>query len=81
MRRLLLAALLFAPAVTFGQTLKDQIEGAWRTVSIYNEENGVKRHLYTDKPLGLIVFDRSGYVIQHLARPDIPKFAVDNRLK
>lgn len=81
MRGLLLAALLFAPAIAFGQSLKDQIVGAWRTVSIYNEDNGVKRHLYTDKPLGLVVFDSSGYVIQHLARPDIPKFAVDNRLK
>lgn len=81
MRGPLLAALCFAPAFAFAQSLKDQIVGAWRTVSIYNEENGVRRDLYTDKPVGLIVFDRSGYVIQHLARPDIRKFAIDNRLK
>jgi len=76
-----LAATLVAPGIALGQSLKDQIVGGWRTVSIYNEEGGVKRNLYGDKPVGLTMFDRSGYVIQYLSKPDVAKFAANNRLK
>ena len=76
-----LAATLAAPGIALGQSLKDQIVGGWRTVSIYNEEGGVKRNLYGDKPVGLTMFDRSGYIIQYLSKPDVPKFAANNRLK
>jgi hypothetical protein len=77
----LLAGLLSGPGIALGQSLKDQIVGGWRTVSIYNEEGGVKRNLYGDKPVGLTMFNRSGYVIQYLSKPDVPKFAANNRLK
>jgi hypothetical protein len=76
-----LVGLLSAPGTALGQSLKEQIVGAWRTVSIYTEEGGVKRHLHGEKPVGLTVFDRSGYVISFLATPDLPKFAANNRLK
>jgi len=76
-----LAATLAAPGIALGQSLKDQIVGGWRTVSIYNEEGGVKRNLYGDKPVGLTMFDRSGYIIQYLSKPDVAKFAAKNRLK
>jgi Lipocalin-like domain len=75
------AGLLSAPAIALGQSLKEEIVGTWRTVSFYNEEGGVKRNLYGDKPLGLTAFDRSGYVISFLSIPELPKFAVNNRLK
>ena len=77
----MLVCLLSLPGTVFAQPLKEQIVGAWRTVSIYNEQNGVKRDLYGDKPVGLTVFDRSGYVIQYLSKAAVPKFAADNRLK
>lgn len=76
-----LAGLLLAPGIALGQSLKEQIVGAWRQVSIYNEEGGVKRYLHGENPLGLAVFDRSGYVISFLSKPDLPKFAANNRLK
>ena len=76
-----LAATLAAPSIALGQSLKEQIVGAWRTVSIYNEEGGVKKHLYGDKPVGMTVFDRSGTYISWLSKPDLPKFAAKNRLK
>ncbi len=76
-----LAATLAAPSIALGQSLKEQIIGAWRTVSIYNEEGGVKKHLYGDKPVGITVFDRSGTYISWLSKPDLPKFAAKNRLK
>ena len=76
-----LGATLAAPSIALGQSLKEQIVGAWRTVSIYNEEGGVKKHLYGDKPVGMTVFDRSGTYISWLSKPDLPKFAAKNRLK
>jgi hypothetical protein len=77
----LLTALLSAPAIAPGQSLKKEIVGAWRPVSFYNEDGGVKTYLYGDKPLGLTMFDRSGNVISFLSKPELPKFAVNNRLK
>jgi Lipocalin-like domain len=77
----ILVGLLSTPAIALGQSLKDDIIGAWRITSIYNEVGGVKTNLYGDKPVGLMVFDRSGYIISFLSKPELPKFAVDNRLK
>jgi lipocalin-like protein len=75
------AGLLSAPAIALGQSLKEQIVGPWRTVSFYNEQGGVKQYVYGEKPMGLTLFDRSGYVIGFLSIPELPKFAVNNRLK
>ena len=36
---------LAAPGIALGESLKEGIVGAWRLASIYNEENGVKRHV------------------------------------
>jgi len=77
----LLAGLLSAPGAALGQSLKDQIVGAWRLVSLYTEEQGVKTYPYGEKPVGLLVFDRSGSVIQFLTKPELPRFATPNRLK
>ena len=76
-----LAGLVSVPSIALSQSLKEQIVGAWRQVSIYNEEGGVKRHLYGENPVGLVVFDRSGYYISYLSKADLPKFAANNRLK
>lgn len=76
-----LVGLLLAPGPALGQSLKEQIVGAWRVVSQYSEQGGVKSHNFGEKPVGLTIFDRSGYVTQMLSKPDLPKFAVPNRLK
>ena len=76
-----LALALSAPGIALAQSLKDQVVGTWRLVSIYNEEKGAKTNLYGEKPLGLIMFDKSGNVMSMIAKPDIPKFATANRLK
>lgn len=77
----ILVGLLWVPGAALGQSLKDQIVGPWRLVSLYTEEQGVRTYPYGEKPIGLFVFDRSGSVIQFLAKPDLPKFATPNRLK
>ena len=78
---LALAVALSAPGIAAAQTLKDQIVGVWKTASIYNEQGGKKEHLYTDKPVGVTVFDKSGTYISWLSKPDLPKIAAGNRLK
>jgi len=79
--RTALAAALFVPGIVLGQSLKDQIVGTWRTVSIYNEQGGKKEHFYTDKPVGITVFDQSGTYVSWLSKPNLPKFGTANRLK
>jgi hypothetical protein len=76
-----LAGLLSAPGTALGQSLQEQIVGAWRQVSIYTEEGGVKTQPYGEIIVGLAVFDRSGYVISFLSKAELPKFAANNRLK
>jgi len=77
----LAAVLMIAPAISLAQSLKEQIVGVWQQASIYNEQGGVKTNFFGDKPVGLTVFDRSGYYISYLGRPDLPKFAANNRQK
>ena len=77
----ILSGLLSAPGNSYGQSLKEQIVGTWKLVSIYNEENGVKKYNFGDKPAGLLMFDRSGNIIQHLSKPGVAKFKISNRLK
>jgi len=77
----IVAAALLVPSVAMAQALKDQIVGTWRLVSIYNEDKSGKRHLYGDKPVGILMFDRAGNVVQYLSKPDVPKFAKANRLE
>ena len=76
-----LVGLWSTPGTALGQSLKEQIVGTWQLVSQYTEEKGVKSYPYGDKPVGLLVFDASGNVSQFLAKPNLPKFAIDNRLK
>jgi hypothetical protein len=46
----MLVCLLSLPGTVFGQSLKEEIVGAWRIVSIYKEQNGVKHNVYADRP-------------------------------
>jgi hypothetical protein len=73
------AGLVLAPSAALGQSLKEQLPGGWRLVSIYNEENGVKKDFFGEKPIGLLMFDSSGNVSTFIARSTLPKFAVANR--
>ena len=77
----MLAGFLAVPGISYAQSLKEQIVGTWRLVSIYNEEKGAKTYNFGDKPAGLLMFDRSGNVMNFLSKPGAPKFAASNRLK
>jgi len=69
------------PAAVLGQGLKDQIVGTWKTVAIYNEQDGKKTHYYGEKPVGITVFDKSGTYVSWLSKPELPKIAAGNRMK
>jgi hypothetical protein len=77
----MLVGMVATPTAALGQSLKEQIVGTWRLVSIYNEEKGVKAYNFGEKPVGLVMYDRAGNVMQLLSKPGLPKFAVKNRLK
>jgi hypothetical protein len=76
-----IAAVMLLPNIALSQSLKERIVGPWRLVALYNEADGVKSHPYGEKPLGLILYDKSGYVMQYLTQPALPNFAIPNRLK
>jgi hypothetical protein len=78
---LMLLGMAVNSGAALGQSLKEQIVGTWRLVSIYNEEKGAKTYNYGEKPMGLLMFDRSGNVMQILSKPGLPKFAAKNRMK
>lgn len=76
-----LAGLLSASGLAVAQSLKDQIVGAWRLTAIYTEDQGAKSYPYGENPVGLFIFDRSGYAMNYLSKSDLPAFATPNRLK
>jgi hypothetical protein len=76
-----LAGLLLVPGIALGQSLKEQIVGTWRLVSLYTEDQGGRSYPYGENPVGLFIFDRSGYAINFLSKRELPAFATPNRLK
>ena len=58
-----------------------QLIGHWTLVSIKNEQDGKTTEPLGPNPKGLFIFDRSGRYAFLQFRPDIPKFASNNRNK
>lgn len=69
------------PSTALAQMLKDQIVGTWKIVSLNVDAGGTKTTPYSENPVGLVVFDASGNIVQYLSKPSLPKFAETNRLK
>ncbi len=61
-------------------TLADQVVGTWIYVSVDTvQPNGSRSPMYGPHPSGVAMFDRTGRYILLTARPDVPKFAANNR--
>jgi len=56
-----------------------QLIGHWTLVSVKNEQDGKTTEPLGPNPKGLFIFDRSGRYAMQIYRPDIPKFASNNR--
>ena len=60
------------------KSLKEQLVGAWTFVSAADSDN---RQLFGPNSKGVMILDASGQYAQIIVRPDVPKFATNNRLQ
>ena len=61
-------------------TLRQQLVGTWRYVSVYViRADGSRTPLFGPSPSGLASFDNNGHYLLMTARADQPKFASNNR--
>ena len=60
--------------------LASEIVGAWRPVSVVNTRpDGSTGLPFGPNPSGIVVFEQNGHFALILHRPDLPKFATNNR--
>jgi len=62
----------------YGQTAKD-IAGTYTLVSFTNQQGDKKTDTYGPNPKGVMMLDANGRYVVALTRPDLPKFASNNR--
>jgi len=62
----------------YGQTAKD-IAGTYTLVSFTNQQGDKKTDTYGPNPKGVMMLDANGRYVVALMRPDLPKFASNNR--
>jgi len=79
-RRFLAAAAAGVLSATFANAamaanLKSQVVGVWAIVSETETVNGDKTEPLGDHPIGLAIYDKSGYFSSQRMRADLPKFA------
>jgi len=88
MRRILIIALplLLLPCLTLGQTKEKKekakpgvVVGTWMLVSETAHQGGKTTQPLGPNPLGSIMLDRGERFILLIARPDLPKFAANQR--
>ena len=73
-------ALLPGNAVSQQKSLKEQLVGTWKIVSVENTRpDGSVIQLFGSNPKGIAVFDAHGHTVVVLMRSDRPKFAANNR--
>jgi len=69
---------VYLPREAVAQTAKDLV-GTWTLVSVTFERDGKKTDLYGPNPQGELTFDPNGRISFIVMRPDLPKFASNNR--
>jgi lipocalin-like protein len=64
------------------KTLKDQLTGSWRLVSINNlRVDGTKYELFGPNAKGIVIFDRNGTYSFQIMRAARPSFVAESRLE
>jgi Lipocalin-like domain len=61
--------------------LAKQVPGSWTLVSVSVEQDGKKMEPFGSQPKGFLIFTREGRFLEILLRPNLPKFAANNRMK
>lgn len=73
-------AVLPGDAVSQDKSLREQLVGTWKIVSVENTRpDGSVIHLFGANPRGIAVFDAHGHTVVVLMRSDRSKFAANNR--
>ena len=73
--------LTLMPGNTFAQTAKD-IVGTWKPVSVtVTGLDGRKTEPFGPNPNSILTFDANGRFVLVNTRPDLPKFASNNRMQ
>ena len=75
---LLLCSGIAPSGSAYGQTAKD-IAGTYTLVSFTNQQGDTKTDTYGPNPKGVMMLDANGRYVVVLMRPDLPKFASNNR--
>ena len=75
---LLCAGIASSGSNAYGQTAKD-IAGTYTLVSFTNQQGDTKTDTYGPNPKGVMMLDANGRYVVVLMRPDLPKFASNNR--
>jgi hypothetical protein len=65
------------------KSLTEQLEGAWTLRSCVERDigMGIESHPLGERPLGLILYTRDGYMSVQMQRPERPAFAAANLLR
>ncbi len=75
-------AALPTPAAAQQNSLKDQLMGTWRPVSIQSERSdGTRRDNFGPHPSGILIFDRTGHFALQVVNPDLPKHTSADRFR
>jgi hypothetical protein len=75
-------AVLSGSATAQTKSLKDQLVGVWRLVSVeVTAPDGAKRQDYGANPKGILILDSGGRYALVQARPDRPKFKAGNNVR
>ena len=75
------AALFVSATNTFAQAAKSLV-GSWTMVTNFTTDaNGKKEVTFGEKPMGQVTFSSDGRYTLLITRPDLPKFAGNNRAK
>ena len=79
--RVLGVVLVLISGEAVGQTLSEQLAGAWTYVSVDTvRPDGGRTPMYGPHPQGLVIFDGQGHYALVNARAELPKFASNNRM-
>jgi hypothetical protein len=77
---LLLLTIAPRPGDAASQTSSD-LAGPWTLISVIIHQDGKKVEPFGPNPNGSLILDDNGHFSIVVVRPDVPKFASDNRLK
>ena len=67
-------------AVVAAAQTSNSLVGTWNLVSLTYDQNGTPTKPYGDSPKGIQILGSDGRVVVILLKPDLPKFASNNRV-